>query len=153
LLSILFVLNFDCDSHVLHYCRTIYSVTICSSWSFDNICWELEYGRCRVLILTQKSKSISNKTLLFYSFIFESHVFSQRPTTWKLNSNNSEAMFIFWNLFFEELFFKLSCICLPLRNLVNRKHFPIKEKFGLVSRKMFSWKIWAENTFCKLWKI
>jgi hypothetical protein len=46
---------------------------------------------------------------------------------------------------------KLSCICLPLEKLVNRKyfpvnkkhfpvsgkHFPVKEKFGLVSRKVF----------------
>jgi hypothetical protein len=36
---------------------------------------------------------------------------------------------------------KLSCVCLPLEKLVNEKHFPIKEKFGLVSRKVFSWKI------------
>jgi hypothetical protein len=29
---------------------------------------------------------------------------------------------------------------LPLEKLVNGKHFPIKGKFGLVFRKMFSWK-------------
>jgi hypothetical protein len=34
--------------------------------------------------------------------------------------------------------------------LVNEKYFPIKGKFGLVFRKVFSWKIWAENTFWKL---
>jgi hypothetical protein len=34
--------------------------------------------------------------------------------------------------------------------LVNGKHFSVKEKFGLVFRKVFSWKIWAENTFWKL---
>jgi len=47
--------------------------------------------------------------------------------------------------------FKLSCVCLPLENVVNGKHFPVnentfwstentfqsKEKFGLVSRKVF----------------
>jgi hypothetical protein len=33
---------------------------------------------------------------------------------------------------------KLSCICLPLKKLVNGKHFPVKGKFGLVSRKVFS---------------
>jgi len=33
---------------------------------------------------------------------------------------------------------KLSCICLPLEKLVNGKHFPVKEKFGLVFRKVFS---------------
>jgi len=48
---------------------------------------------------------------------------------------------------------KLSSVCLPLEKLVNGKHFPVKEKFGLVFRKVFSWKIWAENTFRKLWKI
>jgi hypothetical protein len=31
--------------------------------------------------------------------------------------------------------------------LVNGKYFPVKGKFGLVFRKVFSWKIW------KLWKI
>jgi len=48
---------------------------------------------------------------------------------------------------------KLSYVCLPLEKLVNGKHFPVKGKFGLVFRKVFSWKIWAENTFRKLWKI
>jgi len=28
---------------------------------------------------------------------------------------------------------KLSRVCLPLEKLVNEKHFPVKEKFGLVS--------------------
>jgi hypothetical protein len=39
---------------------------------------------------------------------------------------------------FEKLFFKLSCVCLPLEKLVNEKHFPVKEKFGLIFRKIFS---------------
>jgi len=33
---------------------------------------------------------------------------------------------------------KLSCVCLPLEKLVNEKYFPVKEKFDLVSRKVFS---------------
>jgi hypothetical protein len=33
---------------------------------------------------------------------------------------------------------KLSCVCLLLGKLVNGKHFPVKEKFGLISRKVFS---------------
>ena len=45
---------------------------------------------------------------------------------------------------------KLSCVCLSLEKLVNEKHFPVKGKIGLVFRKVFSWKIWAENTFRKL---
>jgi uncharacterized protein YlzI (FlbEa/FlbD family) len=32
---------------------------------------------------------------------------------------------------------KLSCVCLSLEKLVNGKHFPVKEKFDLVSRKVF----------------
>jgi uncharacterized protein YlzI (FlbEa/FlbD family) len=33
---------------------------------------------------------------------------------------------------------KLFSVCLPLEKLVNGKHFPVKEKFGLVFRKVFS---------------
>jgi len=40
---------------------------------------------------------------------------------------------------------RLSCVCLPLEKLINRKHFsvngkhfPVKGKFSLVSRKVFS---------------
>jgi len=32
---------------------------------------------------------------------------------------------------------KLSCVCLSLGKLVNEKHFPVKGKFGLNSRKVF----------------
>jgi uncharacterized protein YlzI (FlbEa/FlbD family) len=37
-----------------------------------------------------------------------------------------------------KLLSKLSCVCLSLGKLVNGKHFSIKEKFDLVSRKVFS---------------
>jgi len=40
-------------------------------------------------------------------------------------------------MIFEKLFFKFFCVCLPLEKLVNGKHFSIKEKFGLVSRKKY----------------
>jgi hypothetical protein len=33
---------------------------------------------------------------------------------------------------------KPSRVCLPLKKFVNGKHFPIKGKFGLISRKIFS---------------
>jgi hypothetical protein len=33
---------------------------------------------------------------------------------------------------------KLSRVCLPLEKLVNGKHFPVKGKFSLVFRKVFS---------------
>jgi hypothetical protein len=45
---------------------------------------------------------------------------------------------------------KFFYICLTLEKLVNGKHFSVKEKFDLVFRKVFSSKIWAENTFWKL---
>jgi len=46
-------------------------------------------------------------------------------------------MFVFWNSLFGKLISKLFCVCLPLEKLVNGKHFPVKENFGVVSRKMF----------------
>jgi hypothetical protein len=47
------------------------------------------------------------------------------------------AIVVFWNIFFEKLFFKFFYVCLTLEKLINEKHFPVKEKFGLVSRKVF----------------
>jgi len=47
-------------------------------------------------------------------------------------------LFISWKVIFCKLFFKLSCICLSLEKLVNRKYFPVKEKFDLVFRIIFS---------------
>ena len=49
-----------------------------------------------------------------------------------------KAMFVSRNSLSGKLLYKLSCVCLPLGKLVNGKHFPVKEKFGLVSRKVFS---------------
>jgi hypothetical protein len=43
-----------------------------------------------------------------------------------------------WDSLFRKVFFKLFCVCLILEKLFNKKHFPVKEKFGLVSRKVFS---------------
>jgi hypothetical protein len=60
------------------------------------------------------------------------------------------AVFVFRKMVSGKPLSKLSCVCLPLEKLVNGKHFPVKEKFGLVFRKVFSWKIWTENTFRKL---
>ena len=39
---------------------------------------------------------------------------------------------------FQKIIFQLSCIYLPVKKLVNGKHFSVKEKFSLVSRKVFS---------------
>ena len=46
-------------------------------------------------------------------------------------------MFVSWNSLSGKPVSKLSCVCLPSEKLVNGKHFPVKEKFGLVSRKVF----------------
>jgi len=46
-------------------------------------------------------------------------------------------MFISRKLVYEKSLSKLSCVCLPLKKLANGKHFPVKEKFGLVSKKVF----------------
>jgi hypothetical protein len=48
------------------------------------------------------------------------------------------AVFVFRKLISGKSLSKLSCVCLPLEKLVNGKHFPVKEKFGLVFRKVFS---------------
>ena len=63
------------------------------------------------------------------------------------------AVFVFRKVVSGKSLSKLSCVCLLVGKLVNGKHFPVKGKFGLVFRKVFSWKIWGENTFRKLWKI
>jgi hypothetical protein len=60
------------------------------------------------------------------------------------------TVFVFRKVVSGKSLSKISCVCLPLEKLVNGKHFPIKEKFSLVFKKVFSWKIWAENTFRKL---
>ena len=52
----------------------------------------------------------------------------------------SKAVFVSWNSFSGKPLSKLSCVCLPSGKLVNGKHFPVKEKFGLVFRKVFSGK-------------
>jgi len=46
-------------------------------------------------------------------------------------------MFVSWKVVSGKPLSKLSCVCLPLEKLVNGKHFPVKEKFGLVFRKVF----------------
>jgi hypothetical protein len=48
------------------------------------------------------------------------------------------AVFVFRKVVSGKPLSKLSCVCLPLEKLVNGKHFPVKGKFGLVFRKVFS---------------
>jgi hypothetical protein len=49
-----------------------------------------------------------------------------------------KAMFVSRKVISGKSLSKLSCVCLPLEKLVNEKHFTVKEKFGLVFRKVFS---------------
>jgi len=56
-------------------------------------------------------------------------------------NNETKAMFVSRKVISGKPFSKLSYVCLPLEKLVNGKHFSIKKKIDLVSRKVFSWKI------------
>ena len=48
------------------------------------------------------------------------------------------AVFVFRKVVSGKSLSKLSYVCLPLEKLVNGKHFPVKGKFGLVFKKVFS---------------
>lgn len=50
----------------------------------------------------------------------------------------TKAIFVSRNSLYKKLLFKFFCVCLPLEKLINEKHFSVKEKFSLVSRKVFS---------------
>jgi len=57
------------------------------------------------------------------------------------------AVFVFQKVVSGKPFSKLSCVCLPLENLVNGKQFPVKEKFGLVLGKCFPGKFGRKTLF------
>ena len=66
-------------------------------------------------------------------------------------------MFVSREVVSGKLLSKLSRVCLPLGKLVNGKHFSVKENFGLVFRKMFSffavfvfWKMVSGKSLSKL---
>ena len=46
-------------------------------------------------------------------------------------------MFVSRKVISEKSFSKLSCVCLPLEKVVNRKHFPVNEKHFPVKEKHF----------------
>jgi hypothetical protein len=54
-------------------------------------------------------------------------------------------VFVFRQLVFEKSLSKLFCICLSLEKLVNEKHFLVKRKFSLISRKVFSFYFWQKT--------
>jgi len=47
-----------------------------------------------------------------------------------------KVVFVSRKLVFRKPFLKFSCVYLPLEKLINGKHFPVKEKFGLISKKV-----------------
>jgi hypothetical protein len=59
-------------------------------------------------------------------------------SSWRVRWTNITASFVWRKMVFWKSFSKFSCACLSLEKLVNVKDFPVKEKFGLVSRKVFS---------------
>jgi hypothetical protein len=63
---------------------------------------------------------------------------SQRKICFSFQESVFPAVFVFRKVVSGKPFSKLSCVCLPLEKLVNGKHFPVKGKFGLVFRKVFS---------------
>jgi hypothetical protein len=50
----------------------------------------------------------------------------------------TKVAFVSRNVVFRKSLFKLSCVYLSLEKLINGKHFSVKEKLGLVFRKVFS---------------
>jgi len=59
-------------------------------------------------------------------------------SSWRVRWTSITTSFVWWKVVFCKLFSKLFCVCLSLEKLVNGKHFPVKGKFGLVFRKVFS---------------
>jgi hypothetical protein len=57
------------------------------------------------------------------------------------------ALFVWWKVIFWKSLSKLSCVCLSLEKLINEKHFPVKGKFGLVSKKVFSFYFERKTLF------
>ena len=78
------------------------------------------------------------KTLSSQQKIFSSQFQSKKILTWFSGKCFPLAVFVFRKVVFGKSLSKLSCVCLPVEKLVNGKHFPLKGKFGLVFRKVFS---------------
>jgi len=61
------------------------------------------------------------------------------------------VVFVFGKWFLKNHFLNFFCVCLLLEKLVNGKYFLVKGKFGLISRKVFSfyfgWKTFSGS--CK----
>ena len=72
---------------------------------------------------------------------FLSRTSGERPKEFK-------GVFVWWKVVSWKPLSKLSCVCLSLEKLVNITHFPVKEKFSSVSRKVFSF-YFGRKTLCR----
>ena len=59
---------------------------------------------------------------------------------WRSRWYKINVVFVCRNSLLRKLFSKFFCVCLSSRKLIKEKHFPVKEKFGLVFKKVFSGK-------------
>jgi len=63
------------------------------------------------------------------------------------------VMFVFRKVVSGKPLSKLSCVCLPLGNVVNGKHFPVKEKHFPVNEKHFPVKEKFDLVFRKVFSL
>jgi len=77
------------------------------------------------------SNIISNQLYLQRAFIELTILLTEKYSIFFLDDGDTtsliNAMFISWNSLSGKSLSKLSCVCLPLEKLVNRKHFPVNE--------------------------
>ena len=67
--------------------------------------------------------------------IFHLHTVGKATRSW--TPHNFKAVFVSRKVVSGKPLSKLPYVCLSLEKLVNEKHFPVKKKFNLVSRKVF----------------
>jgi len=97
--------------------------------------------------------SILSDDLVF----FHQHLKYSRIECWtdSLDSSRIEdGIFVFRNSLFEKSLFKLSCICLPLKRLVNGKHFPVNENTFRSTKNTFQSKknlVWFSGKCFPFW--
>ena len=80
----------------------------------------------------EKEKAINNGMLMYYYII---------------------AMFVSWNSLFGKLLFKLSCVCLPLKNWSTENTFQSKKNLTWFSGKCFPEKFGRKTLFGSCEKI
>ena len=99
------------------------------------------------------------KTLSDQQKTLSSQFQSKKNLIWFSGKCFPLVVFVFRKVVSEKSLSKLSYVCLPLGKLVNEKHFPVKEKFSLIFRKVFSlscvcfpgsgfWKITFQTFLC-----